>query len=144
MLFGRNTSAILAAIVLISGPAVLWAKVDRDIYAKERNAAKEVLKIEIESLSVKYTAHEHDVRTGDSPHDQDCHISAKAKVVSVTRSAHGLRPGDVIDIQYIAYFPYANDHRSLQFIEDSQRMTAYLRCDGRTYSPCAGAGSFDE
>lgn len=130
-------SAVLVAMTLISGPATIRAEIAPVYRAKMQNEAQEALQVEITKVDAKRT------RGKDFTAYEVC---AVAKVISVTRSASGLRPGSLIEVQYDTSFSdFAIPGSSpIDVLESGKTMAIYVHRDGKVYRPSARNNSFVE
>jgi hypothetical protein len=123
-----------ALIVLLSIAA--RAELPPDVYRKLQSSAPEALTITVQEAKVA-TSGNKDVKISS--------ITAKARVGEVSRSASGLKPGDVIEISYehrMHKVPLAGPSEPT-IIEKGRTYPAFLRKDnGRRYSLAARGYSF--
>lgn len=128
--------AAVAAFLLVSGSAALWAELPPSAYQEYQREAPEALTITVRAAKITQ-ANEWKAKRSS--------IVAEAQVDSVTRSASGLKQGDVIRIGY--------EHRSYRqpvagpsqpdILREARSYPAFLRKrDDGTYAPAAGGYSF--
>ncbi len=125
----------LILLLAILCPVLLRAELPPSAYEKMQQAASDVADIEV--LRV-------DIEPGDSPSRQNIHLMAL--VNSVTRSATGLKEGDLINILYTV-----TSHEKgwvgpgeIPILPEKDKTVAYLLKDATTgdFHPAAGAMSF--
>ena len=140
--FGERCIAI--AILLILASAVL-ADLSPDIYKDLQRKAPEVLSIQVSSVDV----HRSFAKPSGCPFfdfEVIRKVNVEARVLRVVRSSTGVRPGDVIEIEYssISRCSDWNGPRSMQLLRKGDLVYAFLSRRGRTasFDPAARGATF--
>jgi hypothetical protein len=126
---------ILVAIIgLVVLGRVAWAEIPPSAYARMRDAAGEVLQIEVLKVDGK-------IRRGE---DQESQLTVTAKVVCMVRSASGLTPGATITIGYSTVLKHSWGWAGPAPIGILRPgvYTAYLDKSEAIYTPAAQGQSF--
>ena len=135
---------VRVAICLILATAVL-GDLSPDIYKELQRNAPDALYIEVVSVGVHRSFAKP---AGCSFFDFEVirNVKVEARVVRVVRSASGVHPDDVIEIEYssIARCFDWNGPRSVQLLRKGDLMYAFLARRGRTasFDPAARGATF--
>lgn len=130
--FCRGTLVAAIGFILLIG--VAWAEIPPSAYARMKDAAGEVLQIEV--LKV-----DGSIRRGA---DEESHLTVTAKVVCMVRSASGLTPGATITIGYSTVLKHSWGWAGPAPIGILRPgvYTAYLDKAETVYTPAAQGQSF--
>ena len=135
---------IAIAILLILASAVL-ADLSPDVYKDLQRKAPEVFSIQVSSVDV----HRSFAKPSGCPFfdfEVIRDVKVEARVLRVVRSGTGVRPGDVIEIEYssISRCSDWNGPRSMQLLRKGDLVFAFLSRRGRTasFEPAARGATF--
>ncbi len=132
------------AIILTMATAIL-AELPPDVYKDMQRKAPEVLCIQVSSVRVHRTFAKP---SGCAFFDFEVirEVKADARVLRVVRSGSRVRAGDIIEIEYssISRCSGWDGPRSIQMLQDGDRVYAFLARRGRTasFEPAARGASF--
>ena len=132
-------------VVLVVVAATALAELPPSVYEDLQKNAPEALVIEVTSVD----AHRRFAKPAGCPwYDFEVirNVSVEARVVRVTRSAAGLRPGDVIRVEYSSVNRCSgfNGPRSIDVLHRGDRVEAYLARGDRAglFVPAARGATF--
>lgn len=133
---------ILAVVLLAALPAV--AELAPEVYAALQQKAPEVLSLQVVEVKIDRDWHKPD-GCGFFEFEVERDVVVQARVLAVTRSESGLRPGTVIQIPYesIRRCSGYSGARSIPLLEEEEKVVAYLAKNGRYYAPAARGASFE-
>ena len=125
---------LFVAILAISDN--VQAAVPLSVYKEQQEKAPEALVIKVRSVTQREVTEEKWKRID---------FTVKAEVQKVERSATKLTPGATIEIWYSQrhHFRPLVGPSEVPALKEGQVCPAYLAAEGKTYSPAAGARSFD-
>ena len=134
------------AIFLMIATAVL-AELSPDVYRDLQRKAPEVLYIQVSSVDV----HRRFAKPSGCPFfdfEVIREVKVNARVLRVARSATGVRPGDVIEIEYSSINRCSgwSGPRSIQMLRNGDRVYAFLARRRRTagFEPAARGATFSD
>ncbi|HYI08054.1 MAG TPA: hypothetical protein VEK57_03190 [Thermoanaerobaculia bacterium] len=133
---------VLFALIIAVAPS-LFAELAPEVYEEMQREAPEVLQVEITSVEVD---REFRKPSGCRFFEVEIsrHVTAKAKVVAVTRSRTGVRPGTAIEIPYISVRRCSGftGPRPIPLLSKGEKVYAYLAKGDRGFEPAARGASF--
>lgn len=134
---------VTAALLLMASAA--WAELPPYVYEDLQQKAPEALLIEVTSVDVGRRFAKPD---GCSWYEFEVirNVSVEARVVRVTRSAAGLRPGDAIRVEYASINRCSgyNGPRSIDMVRRGDHIRAFLAKGDRAglFVPAARGATF--
>ena len=135
---------LVIAILLILATAVL-ADLSPDVYKDLQRKAPEALSIQVSSVDV-HRSFAKPSSCSFFDFEVIRKVKVEARVLRVVRSGTGVRPGDVIEIEYssISRCSDWNGLRSMQLLRKGDLVFAFLSRRGRTasFEPAARGATF--
>jgi hypothetical protein len=136
---------VCLALVLLAVSVPLFGELAPEVYEQMQREAPELLQVEVAGV-------DFDRELG---HPQGCglfefevskHAVVKAKVVAVTRTRAGVKPGDVIEIRYTSVKRCSGfaGPRSIPMLAKGDRVQAWLAKGTRSFEPAARGASFEK
>jgi hypothetical protein len=121
----------------------IFAELPPSVYEDLQRAAPEALSIQVMDVEVHRS-----IAKPSACSFLDFEVRRKAivraRVIGVIRSKSGVRPGDVIAIDYTSVKPChgVNGPRPIELLKEGDRVSAFLTKSGSVFVPAARGGTF--
>lgn len=143
--FVRMCKRYINIVILLIVSTAALADLSPDVYKDLQRKAPEVLSIQVSSVDVHRSFAKP---SGCAFFDFEVirNVNVEARVIRVVRSATGVHPGDVIEIEYssISRCSDWNGPRSIPLLRKGEMVYAFLARRGRTasFDPAARGATF--
>lgn len=133
----RTSRLVLLLLVSLAATAELAP----EVYEKMQREAPELFSIQVTDVEVDRSFRMCSLFDWEVTR----RVDLKAKVVSVTRTRSGVKPGAVIEVKYMSLSPCEgwNGARPIPLLSEGDRVPAYLAKSGAHFEPAARGASFE-